>query len=118
MRAVFLVLLLLGACKKKGDDTRPSPPPTFDERQACAADADCAAVELECCDHCNGGTVVGVHKDHAADVRAEHVPAGACDDIACTLMACASAEPICRAGRCGISMGGEESLPELPAKAD
>ena len=93
----------------------PPRPSTIDERQACTADADCAVVELSCCDHCNGGTVVGVHKDHAADVRAEHVPPSRCADVACTLMACAAAEPICRAGRCGISLNGEESLPDLPA---
>lgn len=116
MRALLLAILVLTACKKKGDDTAPPPPPTFDERQACGGDADCAVVEIECCDHCNGGTAVGVHKDHAADVRNEYVPAGACADTACTLMACAPAEPICRAGRCGISFRGEESLPELPAR--
>jgi hypothetical protein len=117
MRSLIVVFALcaLVACKKKPEDTSPPVSPTFDERQACGGDADCAVVELECCDHCNGGTVVGVHKDHAADVRKEHVTAGECEGTACTLMACPDAQPICREGRCGVSLAGKESLPDLPS---
>lgn len=113
--ALCLVAAAAAAGCKQPAPAGPPVPPTFDERQACAADADCAAVELACCDHCNGGRVVGVHKDYAADVRREHAPPAECDGVACTEMACAVATPICRAGRCGISLDGAESLPELPA---
>ncbi len=112
--AAVASLAALGACKKKAPDPSTPASPTFDERQACTADADCAVVELECCDHCNGGTVVGVHQDHAAEVRAEHITAGECDAVACTEMACAQAVPICRAGRCGYSLDATEFAPELP----
>ena len=117
MRALLVALALCSvvACKK-GEPTSPPVSPTFDERQACGADEDCAAVEIECCEHCNGGTAVGVHKDHAADVRKEYVPASACEGTACTLMACPEAVPICREGRCGVSIGSKESFPELPAR--
>lgn len=117
MRALLVALALcsLVGCKRAA----PSGPPvsaTFDERQACGADADCAVVELECCDHCNGGAVVGVHKDAAADVRKEYAPAAACGDTMCTLMACSPAAPICRQGRCGVALDGQESLPDLPRR--
>lgn len=118
MRALALALtavaLIAGAGCKKAPPPGPGVSKTFDERQACTADADCAAVEVECCDHCNGGSAVGVHRDYAADVRKEY--AGTCEDVACTLMACPQAEPICRQGRCGIAIGGTESLPDLPAR--
>ncbi len=111
--AALAAVTSLGGCPK----TPPTGPPvssTFDERQACGGDADCAVVQLECCDACNGGTAVGVHQDHAADVRKEYVPAGTCEGTACTLMACPEPQPICRAGRCGVRVGGTETLPDLP----
>lgn len=116
MRFLMLAFALctLAACPKKSEDTGPPLSPTFDERQACGGDADCAAVEIECCDHCNGGTAAGVHKDHAADVRKEYAAACQGAQIACTLMACADAEPICRQGRCGVRIGSAESFPDLP----
>jgi hypothetical protein len=116
MRAIvlaFAALVLVAGCKKQGPEG-PVVSPTFDERQACGGDADCAVVEIECCDHCNGGSAVGVHKDHAKDVKKEYVAEGECAGTACTLMACPEAEPICREGRCGVKVGGTESLPELP----
>jgi hypothetical protein len=114
MRTVLLALALILAvgCKKKEEG--PVVSPTFDERQACTVDDDCAVVQIECCDACNGGTAVGVHKDYAKDVRKEYVPAGACDGKVCTLMACPEPQAICRSGRCGVKIGGNESLPELP----
>lgn len=116
LAAVAVALALVAGCPKQSTTDGPAPSATFDERQACGADEDCAVVELECCDHCNGGTAVGVHKDVAADVRKEYVPADVCEGKACTLMACPAAEPICRAGRCGVKVGGNESLPELPRR--
>ncbi len=119
MRVLILVLALcsLIACKKS-PPTEPPVSSSFDERQACAADADCAAVELACCDHCNGGTVVGVHRDHATDVRNEYAPASACGSTGCTKRGCSEAVPICRQGRCGVSIDSVESLPDLrPATA-
>jgi hypothetical protein len=114
MRTIVIALVLLMACKKTPSE--PTVPPTFDERQACTVDDDCAVVQIECCDACNGGTAVGVHKDVAADVRKEYVPADACEGKACTLMACPDPEPICREGRCGVTIGGNETLPELPRR--
>jgi hypothetical protein len=114
MRVLLIALaaVTLIGCKKPA----PAEPPvskTFDERQACGADADCAAVEMGCCDHCNGGMAVGVHRDFAADVH--QTVLGDCDDTACTEIACLAAKPICRQGRCGVSIDGHESLPDLPA---
>jgi hypothetical protein len=111
-----LVIAWLVACQKPtpGSGGGPTPGPGFDERQACTADKDCAAVEIECCDHCNGGNVVGVHRDSADEVRAQFAGESKCGGTACTLMACAPATPICRQERCGVSIAGEEKLTPLP----
>jgi hypothetical protein len=85
----------------------------FDERQACTTDGDCAVVEIECCDHCNGGTVIGIHKDEAASVRQSY--AGACDDVACTKMACEQPTAICAQGICGLRYEAGDQVPALPA---
>ena len=114
---IALIVAVLAGCPKSGGGggggTGPTPGPGFDERQACSADADCAAVEIECCDHCNGGMAVGVHRDAADEVRAQYA-GDKCAGTACTMMACAPATPICRQQRCGVSIGGEEKLTPLP----
>ena len=87
----------------------------FDERQSCSADADCAVVEIECCDHCNGGLVVGIHRDSADAVRAEYAGPGECKDTACTDRGCVhDPVPICRQERCGTSVDGTETMTPLP----
>jgi hypothetical protein len=116
MRVLLIAIAAasLFACKRAA----PAEPPvskTFDERQACTADADCAVVDVGCCDHCNGGTAVGVHRDFAVDLR--RAPTD-CRTTGCTKMACSAAEPICRQGRCGVSIDGHETLPDLPAPGD
>jgi hypothetical protein len=119
-RVWSIAVLVLGmtGCPKSNSGgaggTGPTPGAGFDERQACTVDGDCAAVEIECCDHCNGGTAVGVHRDSAEEVRAQYAGGTKCEGTACTLMACAPATPICRQERCGVSIGGEEKLTPLP----
>jgi hypothetical protein len=114
--SIAVLGLVMTGCPKSnsgGGGTGPTPGAGFDERQACTVDADCAAVEIECCDHCNGGTVVGVHKESADEVRTQYA-GDKCAGTACTLMACAPASPICRQERCGVSIAGEEKLTPLP----
>jgi hypothetical protein len=116
-RALLLAALLVAGCPKSS-----APPPDntgggrdYDERQACTVDADCVPVEVECCDHCNGGTVVGVHRDHADEVRTAYQNPARCTDIACTEMACV--EPpagICRQSICGVRLGTREDVVALP----
>lgn len=114
--AALVLTIALGGCPKSS-----APPPgntggrDFDERQACTVDADCVPVEVECCDHCNGGTVVGVHRDHADEVRTAYQSPARCTDIACTEMACI--EPptgICRQSICGVKLGTREDVAPLP----
>jgi hypothetical protein len=116
--SVITVMALAACSKEKAAPTAPEPPPTseFDERQACTADADCEAVEVACCDHCNGGTVVGIHRDHVADVRQTYVPGDKCDGVACTKMACAEQPvPFCKDGVCALRTGDREDVVPLPA---
>ena len=115
--ALLLAAVLLAACAKKSAPDPQTPPGSspYDERQACSIDADCIVVEIECCDHCNGGTVVGIQRDYVNDIRASYVPDSKCKDAACTKMACVE-EPvaICRQGICGLRTGEREDVPALP----
>lgn len=100
----------LAGCKPAAH--APPRPSTIDERQACTVDADCAVVELACCDHCNGGQVAGVHRDFAAEVHAGAT--AACGDTACTLMACvAQPTAVCDHGMCGVAIDGKVTTPSL-----
>lgn len=112
----MLALVVLMACNKPASTTPPSSGGgQFDERQACSVDADCVPVEIECCDHCNGGTVVGIHRDHAAEVRRTYAGHDECAEVACTLMACVEQPTgVCRQGVCGVKVGDREDLPALP----
>jgi hypothetical protein len=118
--AVFLAVVAALASCRKGSSSSAPPPRTgdgpYDERQACTADGDCVPVEIECCDHCNGGTVIGVHRDHAGEVRRTYAGPDECGEIMCTQMACVE-DPagICRQGVCGIKIGTREDVPALPA---
>ena len=115
-RALVIAALILGSsCQKGRTASGPTVGAGFDERQACSTDADCAVVEIECCDHCNGGSVVSVDRDTAADVRAEYAGPDRCKGTACTRMACVQ-EPvaICRQQRCGLLMDGREIMTPLP----
>ena len=111
LAATFATLAAFGGCKPAAP-TAPPRPSTIDERQACTVDADCAVVELSCCDHCNGGRVAGVHQDFAAEVHASAT--AACGDTACTLMACvAQPTAVCAQGMCGVAIDGQVSTPSL-----
>jgi len=89
--------------------------PVYDERQACTADGDCIAVEIGCCDHCNGGQVVGIHRDYAAEVHKTYASADKCGTTMCTKMACAEPPaPFCHDGVCGVRQGDREDVPALP----
>jgi hypothetical protein len=109
-----LGVLLATGCPKTAPSGPAGAPLDFDERQACTADADCAPVETGCCDWCNGGTPMGVHRDHAADVRQEY--AKTCAGTACTAMACEPLVAICRDQRCGVVVNGVERVVPLPRK--
>ena len=112
-RLVLCTLLLVtaSACKK---DKGPEAPgnsggggdtPSTDP-YACAADDDCVAVELACCDACNGGEQVGVNKAHVDEVKAAAFEkSGDCLDVACTEMACPPPVPACEAGTCVLRPG-------------
>ena len=114
---IGLAVAAMSGCPSKnpsGPGTPPNPGPGFDERQACAVDSDCAVVEIECCDHCNGGTAVGVHRDSADEITAQYRPEAKCKGAVCTEMACMPAQAICRQQRCGVSINGAETLTPLP----
>lgn len=110
----LLFLLVTAAC---GSKSPPADPGTggggsFDERQSCSADTDCVAIELECCDQCNGGQAVGVHRDHLAEVKSAYVPS--CADVACTEMYCEPPTAFCSNSICGLRFGDREQVDPLP----
>lgn len=68
-------------------------PVSADER--CDKNDDCVAVEVACCDHCNGGTAKAFNKAAAS----KHKPTG-CEQQPCTRMACAPVTAKCVDHRC------------------
>lgn len=112
---IAVAVVVVTACQPSKPASGPVVGAGFDERQACGTDADCAVVEIECCDHCNGGTVVGVHLDSADGVRAEYAGPNECKGTACTQMACVNRPvAICRQERCGVLLDGTETMTPLP----
>jgi len=79
---------------------------------ACRADADCQALELGCCDHCNGGWVMAVNQAHVARaLAAYHANCESHDEIlpdgtmtfsgpSCTEVGCGPIGERCAGGRC------------------
>lgn len=74
-------------------------PPT--EWFACTADTDCEAVQVGCCDHCNGGKIVALNTTHKAAALADPRVKENCNSApACTEMACAPHVAACKEGKC------------------
>lgn len=69
------------------------------EWSACTANDDCTAIELGCCDHCNGGKLMSVHKQYADAASAKHKQSP-CINVACTEMACAAPVTFCDDATC------------------
>ncbi len=67
--------------------------------EACETDSDCVAVEMACCDHCNGGSVAAFHRDHADKHRKK-----GCEEVMCTMRACGEAVAKCEQHRCKASV--------------
>ena len=67
---------------------------------ACVSDRDCKLVEMGCCDHCNGGSLMSVHTDHVEHAtQTYHQPN--CEAAMCTKMACVDPpRPVCDGGVC------------------
>jgi hypothetical protein len=71
----------------------------------CQADAECAIVELGCCDTCNGGWMMSVRADHVEAARARWG-----DDcgggFACTELGCVpDPAAVCYERRCVVRLG-------------
>lgn len=67
--------------------------------QVCKAPADCVAVEIGCCDHCNGGEAWPVHKDYA-DAATKFWRPPTCEGTYCTEKACMPNQTTCQDGQC------------------
>jgi len=105
------IAILLGIVACSGDSGDPSatseyPPdlPLDASYTECDVAADCVAVELGCCDECNGGLAVAVNvasEDEVVDRFTEECGA----DQACTEIGCAPWVLSCDAGTCGLDRG-------------
>lgn len=107
LRTITIASLLVACSSSKTTPPTTNTPPSGSGSAAapatsetsCTADADCVAVETQCCDHCNGGKVLAFNSMSAAT----HKPTG-CEQTACTELACGQAVPKCEAGNCTISI--------------
>ena len=104
-----MLLLSMFACAELGiggATPRPGAPPPLPDvqptaaQQTCDRDADCVALELGCCNHCNGGRVVAVNAGGAAALEAHKQ--GPCDDFVCTRKMCRPAKVACDQGTCRV----------------
>lgn len=68
---------------------------------ACDADAVCSAIELDCCDYCNGGTAVAVRRDAVGALR-DRFSRLPCNEVQCTDLACAPLGARCDEGTCQL----------------
>ena len=94
-----------------------APPPAW---FACTQPGDCAAVEIACCDHCNGGKLMATNKTYASDVKAAF-GAKNCGGVACTAMGCAFPPTLaCQQGQCAIGAPASpcDNLSEVACKAN
>jgi hypothetical protein len=57
---------------------------------ACEADGDCVALEMACCDHCNGGSLAAFNR-----ARADKHKRTGCEEVQCTMRACGAAIAKC-----------------------
>jgi hypothetical protein len=127
MRRSFTALILLAACRPTAEPRPavPSPPtatnvapvvppqmdlPRFtmpvnmplgadDPVVACVADSDCTLLEIGCCDHCNGGAMLSVARDHVDTARARW-GAKECATATCNEAPCSPTRAWCDAGTC------------------
>ncbi|MGE0547644.1 MAG: hypothetical protein AB7O24_01075 [Kofleriaceae bacterium] len=91
----------------------------------CARDADCIALELGCCDRCNGGWVLATNRDHADRARElYHTP---CDPYpeftddgsivvcttSCTEKACNPTRAVCDEGQCTWALEQDDGSHQL-----
>ncbi len=98
----MLALVLLSCVTEPRPGTPPPLPdvePTADQL-TCDADSDCVALELGCCNHCNGGRVLAVNKQGAKEFAA-HKQAP-CDDFVCTRKMCRPEKVRCAQGTCRL----------------
>lgn len=122
MKHIVFVLLMLVGCTKAGSESPPasasaSPPAatarptstgTTADWKTCKVDQDCTLIEIECCDHCNGGTLISVATVHAAAATARYKATGCSGE--CTERGCdGQPTPICQAGVCGYRTNGSRS---------
>lgn len=111
MRILPFLLFAL-ACGGSGDDsgstaTNPDYPPSMPLQVSyteCSVAEDCVAVELGCCDACNGGFAVAVNTA-SADKVAQQFTETCGANWACTEMACPSWVLSCDAGTCAMERG-------------
>lgn len=96
-----MLLLSFGCPTSETTDEYPPPLPLEAALTACTVDADCVAVELGCCDACNGGLAVAVNLDSESVVSAQFQEF--CDpSVACTAMGCAPWVLSCPEGTCEL----------------
>jgi hypothetical protein len=71
------------------------------EWTACTTDGECVAIEIACCDHCNGGALLSINRAHEAQA-VERYRARDCGETMCTQMACFGPDAVCREGACTL----------------
>src|SRR5215467_11310919 len=111
-RVLLLAIAACGSPIVHASITESDPIAMPDEWVSCRSDADCVALEMDCCDHCNGGWVLAVNRDHVARTTAAyHASCTAWErkeadgsisfcGPSCTELGCGPIGQLCQGGRC------------------
>ena len=86
------------------------------EMRACTTSSDCIAINIDCCDLCNGGTAMPLNKAHAEQAVAKLLTPKDCSSASCGDVPCDLPPTICHEGKCAFSMAVNKP-PPLPTAA-
>lgn len=102
------------------EETGPPPLPTAAltdaeraEMRACSTSSECVAINIDCCDLCNGGTAMPLNKAHASEAIAKLLTPKDCSSASCGDVPCDLPPTICHEGKCAFSMAVHKP-PALP----
>jgi hypothetical protein len=93
-------IVLVAEWKAPLKSNRFEPSPRVDPMFACVVNSDCVVLEMGCCDHCNGGSLLSFNSAYTS-VAIDRHHERFCDDDTCTERVCFdSITPICDKGMC------------------
>lgn len=79
--------------------------------RACSTDADCTAIDIDCCNLCNGGTAMPLNKAFVDEARKRLLEPKDCSAVSCTDAPCEMPATTCHESVCSFSMAVNKPKP-------